>query len=1121
MPESNVRWPVFICYRQSDGRATAEWLNSLLNGLNVPVPTQKNTAEDPPRLDVYYDQTAPGVGDWTQIHEPYLKRARAFIVVCTPGAKINEGDGDWVHREIDWWLEHRDTAPIVIDALGEGERYVPTRVSQKWPNAQRIELIAPQWDSLTEEELKPFQERTRARILGGITYSGQSVYRQELEQEKKRTEALEGALVAKDKLSRKLTKAVVCITVLFLLALGAAGLAEWQRNRAEDRRVAALTRQLAATSQLLANRSHFQLQTSALLTLEGLRLRANPQLAVIAHGLLSDMLRPILEFSDIAAFGASSDGGLLATAEILNDKLVIVVRGVPDNKELARFELPKGFTDPRLSFDPATQKLIINGSEDAWAWDWSQSKPPYRMKGLGQRKVVVSKTGRWAAGLDGDGLHVHDMTNEILHRVFAVGEAPWMHSAAFSQLNEDILLLARDDDPGSIALMNVENGEVEKKVFVTRVTAQIDPDTPIVDVLGSGRTKTIDRGVEIDHLLVSPDGATVAAVEGRFISSRGDDWQVHLWDVSHMPQRTGTIVHSKRFECVMPEDGKFLVCGDEDGNLSIHRLPKGELLQARHLGRRIRDLAVSRDGLMVAASLNGDTAVLWDWRADSITGRAPAPTELSKVQLRGKVLFGITHQHTLTLWQVPGRVAREAIWFRGRVRGLVAAPAGDVAVGWTDYGDGVLWRPSKGEMIREFRGDIRDVQLSDNGDCAAILVGNRLSVSGSRFPNFVLDLPEEYEEVMREDRTRLLWVKADTSDLTMSDAHFEEKVSLTDCTSVQEGQRESTVTREVFWSVGKPQEWPTDADHVPYRGQGSFSHTMAIRGDGEEVAVSILGWIFRYDLNAGIRTASGALGYQIPEREPYPGADRSEQSVQIERLIYGPDGTLWVNTREDDLWCWSKDGLKRLGRHAIAARTAHRIAERINENSFSLYGDVTSPRTTAPVDGDLVALSPDGEHLATVEAIEALKVRVLGGHNPGGLRLSVYKSRAGTREWTRLHTGARESTVQFSPDSSLLALGDQDGSVRVWRVNDGEELTRLSVPGAVSHLAFSHDGTAILVSSEGASGILRVVPVSYEDLRSALRTRVLRELSSAEWDEYMEGEVRRSPGSGTEQLPQK
>jgi len=148
---------------------------------------EPDSQESAPLMDVYFDQAAPGVEDWTAIHEPYLKRARAIIVICTPGSKLNEGTGDWVHKEIDWWLGNRVMAPILVDPLGEEMRYVPDPIANRWPNAQRIRLIEKDWEGLAEDDRQVLDDRVRAQFLGAIVPSGDSFYRQELEQEKERT----------------------------------------------------------------------------------------------------------------------------------------------------------------------------------------------------------------------------------------------------------------------------------------------------------------------------------------------------------------------------------------------------------------------------------------------------------------------------------------------------------------------------------------------------------------------------------------------------------------------------------------------------------------------------------------------------------------------------------------------------------------------------------------------------------------------------------------------------------------------------------------------------------------------------------------------------------------------
>jgi len=64
-------------------------------------------------------------------------------------------------------------------------------------------------------------------------------------------------------------------------------------------------------------------------------------------------------------------------------------------------------------------------------------------------------------------------------------------------------------------------------------------------------------------------------------------------------------------------------------------------------------------------------------------------------------------------------------------------------------------------------------------------------------------------------------------------------------------------------------------------------------------------------------------------------------------------------------------------------------------------------------------------------------------------------------------------SLALSPDDSVLAVGYQDGSVRLWSMDNGEQLTVLEGhEGRVMSLAFSPDGT--LLASGGTDGTVRL-----------------------------------------------
>jgi len=173
---------IFICYRQVDGKETAHWLYENLHGRLLP--DSINLGEEPPVLDVYFDQATPAIGNWQELHRPYLESSRAMLVICTPGIFSRLNSGDWVHKEIEWWLENRSAAPIIIDTTGEDGRWIPLPLIKRWPNAQRLQLSIHELQMIPEQERLQKTELLVQRIIGGITASEATTQFEDLENQK-------------------------------------------------------------------------------------------------------------------------------------------------------------------------------------------------------------------------------------------------------------------------------------------------------------------------------------------------------------------------------------------------------------------------------------------------------------------------------------------------------------------------------------------------------------------------------------------------------------------------------------------------------------------------------------------------------------------------------------------------------------------------------------------------------------------------------------------------------------------------------------------------------------------------------------------------------------------------
>jgi WD40 repeat protein len=96
--------------------------------------------------------------------------------------------------------------------------------------------------------------------------------------------------------------------------------------------------------------------------------------------------------------------------------------------------------------------------------------------------------------------------------------------------------------------------------------------------------------------------------------------------------------------------------------------------------------------------------------------------------------------------------------------------------------------------------------------------------------------------------------------------------------------------------------------------------------------------------------------------------------------------------------------------------------------------------------------------------------------------------------------------VAFSPDSSRLATASWDRTAKVWDVSNGQELITLSGhQDAVTSVAFSPDGKLLATSS--FDGTARVYILDIPELFALARTRITRQLTSAECKDYFQTET--------------
>jgi hypothetical protein len=419
-PDASRQWQVFICYRQDDGKDAAAWLHRQLHKLVLP----RISGDDAvgPTLAVYFDQAAPAADDWTKIHRPALEKSVAFLFVCSPAAQHRQGEDDWVHRELEWWLGNREAAPIIVDPLDRGERYLPERIKVRWPNAQRVSVRPEDWQALAADARAEIAQRTVERIVGGIRLSAGQSLREDYERELARRRTLE-----------QQRRYLIGALVLAAVALGGVlRLGQIARQQARSLRASGIVGQAAVADEPLTRALLLAELDGSIEPENGRRLArdvSSTAVPVFALGLTAPR---------VEQFALSPDGHQLATATDEGDVEVRSIDGVGRPIVLAH----NTKTVNQLAFSPDGRQLAAasNGRRvSIWTLDGSQQP-----RVLEHSKVVSSVAFR----PDSNQLVTHDAGYQLhlwsLKKGTEVTSAPDIERIWMSPTGGHLLTLAVD-----------------------------------------------------------------------------------------------------------------------------------------------------------------------------------------------------------------------------------------------------------------------------------------------------------------------------------------------------------------------------------------------------------------------------------------------------------------------------------------------------------------------------------------------------------------------------------------------------------------------------------------------------------------------------------------------------
>jgi WD40 repeat protein len=568
---------VFICYRRNDGAWYAEWLNEILSDVE-----SVNSDNVSSRVHIYYDRVAPGVADWKKLHFPSLQTSQVLIIVCTPGiakdlSKLNSPD--WVYEELRWWIKHRNTAPIVVDTTGEGERWLPEIVKKKWPNINRIDLDKTQAEDALKKGNSSFIERIRGRVLGAIQISEKAIRFEDLEHSKK--------------LSRRLTGALWCVVLLLFIVLYA-----FQQAKTEKK--AAVVSLAITQSTIIRNEKPDSIELSVLLALEAYKRSKS----------------------------TDSKNTLLASLSLLPRDIDTIEHG------------ECGLTE-RLIFSPKGDCFASSGTDNAvHCWDVKTRKQVFVRKykdvvlGLAfsmDGKYLAIGSGNANSGFDIDRDRItKDSTAQILSVPSGIAIASFKQECSILSvdISPDDRFLATGGCDGSARIWDIQNNKQLQRLphdgaaqhDGTVQSVAFSPDGKYLATANWGfcaRLWDVSNGTMVVAMTHESNVQKVAfSPDGKYLATGTTGNIAYLWSVPNGKMEF-KMVHALEAHSVAfcPDTAqKYLASVSYDNSVVVWEYPIGRVANQITLNSPGIEAAFSRDSKYLAIGNSDYFGRVWDWK---------------------------------------------------------------------------------------------------------------------------------------------------------------------------------------------------------------------------------------------------------------------------------------------------------------------------------------------------------------------------------------------------------------------------------------------------------------------------------------------------------------------------
>jgi WD40 repeat protein/DNA-binding SARP family transcriptional activator len=594
------------------------------------------------------------------------------------------------------------------------------------------------------------------------------------------------------------------------------------------------------------------------------------------------------------------------------------------------------------------------------------------------------------------------------------------------------------------------------------------------------------QGSPVSSVAISPDGHLVAA--------GGKDGIVRVWDVVHAHELAHMVGKGAVWSVAFSPDGSKLAAGGEDGTARLWEVGGWqELAKMTHEGI-VYTVKFSPNGKRLLTASQDGTAGVWSTSDGQELLRIKNNSELWTADYSPVGLSIVTAgwDGVVRVWDAQTGAERAHMLNNDAVRAVAFNPDGIWLATASDDGTARVWDVENGRELARMQHAGRVLSIAFSPD------GQRV-VSGS------------------EDGTARVW-EADTGREISSMQHHAAVTAVTfsrDGASVISGSFDATVK---IWRAEAGRElarmlqdarissvsFSPDGSEILSSSDDSTARIWNPQSESEVARMLHGGGVFSAAFSPDGKLAiSGSSDSAVRIWLTANGQEvnRLKHYATVWAVAFSPDGKQILSGSQDNLVrIWDLKSGKELRRmshtgpvFSVAFSPDGKQAASASQDQTVRVWDVASGqellRLTLNGPVNVVRFSQDGKLLACGDQTGMVWVWEISANGGKAKQVDSLK-----------HDGAVAS-LAFSPNGQWLISGSQDQTARIWELQTRREVARIKFDEPVSAVAFSPDGKRLILGTE--DGILRVWLWQDADLVQLACSRLERNLSQAEWKQYM------------------